>query len=201
MRLSRLVVAAAAVAMVLPAGLATAALADDASAGGGTSAAPQADNPPGPPSGMRGPGGPQLTDEQRTCMEGKGFARPQFQPGERPERPSREEMEKKRAERMAAAKECGLPERPPGMHRGPGGPGGPGGGHMRRSPLTEEQRSCMEGKGFGRPSGERGAAERPSREEMDKRRDDFKAAAEACGLPGRGAPREAHPQPPAGQRG
>jgi hypothetical protein len=81
-------------------------------------------------------------------------------------------MQKRWQDRMQAAKDCGVTGWPGGGHRF----GGP--------PMNDQQRSCMEQKGFGpmhhdmnRPD------QRPSREEMDKRRQDFQNAAKDCGLP------------------
>lgn len=95
----------------------------------------------------------------------------------------RDEMQKRSAERAEAAKACGLPERPQWGGGGPEGHGKGGPGHMqRRGPqVTDEQRACMEKKGFGRPSGER-PKERPTREEMAKKRSEFESAAKECGL-------------------
>ncbi|MGQ0465304.1 MAG: hypothetical protein ACT4QG_08275 [Sporichthyaceae bacterium] len=190
MRVSRLVVAVAAAAILLPAGMASMAMADDVPAPGGATSAPKEADPAQPPE-ARGHGPRGLTDEQRTCMEGKGFGKPDFKPGERPSREDlqkrREEFEKRREAKQAAAKECGLPERAQ-FHRGPGGPGGFGGhgGRMhRRGPqLTDEQRSCLQKEGFGKPEfkpGER-PKERPSREEMAQQRSQFEAAATKCGV-------------------
>jgi hypothetical protein len=210
MRVSRLVVVVAAAALALPAGMASMAMADDAPAGGAVSSTPSAEQKTSPDRPGK-PGG-WLTDEQRSCMEQKGFGKPKFTPGERPERPSREEMQKRREERMKpptreemqkrheemqkrrdemqkrraeraeAAKACGLPERPQ-WRGGPEGHGKGGPGHMqRRGPqVTDEQRACMEKKGFGRPNGER-PKERPTREEMAKKRSEFESAAKECGL-------------------
>jgi hypothetical protein len=114
------------------------------------------------------PGPPQLTDEQRACMAKKGFGPGMHHPGDQP--PSREDMQKRWKERMQAAKDCGVTGWPgPGRHWGP--------------PMNDQQRTCMEKQGFGpmhrdmkRPD------QRPSREEMDKRRQDFEQAAKNCGM-------------------
>ncbi len=83
--------------------------------------------------------GPQLTDQQRTCIEGK------IGKSESGSRPSPDKMK-------AAFESCGIQE----PQRGPGGPGGFG------ASLTEEQRNCLNGK-VAKP----GSGSRPSREQMD----------------------------------
>jgi hypothetical protein len=120
------------------------------------------------------PGPPQVTDEQRACMEKKGFGRPgERKPGDQP--PSREQMQKRWRDRMQAAKDCGITGFPgPGHHFG-----GP--------PMNDQQGKCMADKGFGPMHHEMGRPDqRPSREEMDKRRQAFGHAAKDCGLPGPG---------------
>lgn len=99
-------------------------------------------------------GRPQLTEDQKTCLEGKIG---KFGSGSRP---SPETMK-------SAFEACGI-ERPQGgsMH-GPRG-GGP--------QLTDEQRSCLDGK-IGAP----GSGTRPSREQME-------AAFSACGIQPPGGP-------------
>jgi hypothetical protein len=116
------------------------------------------------------PGPPQLTDDQRQCMEKKGFGPGMHHPGDKP--PSREDMQKHWQDRMQAAKDCGVT-------------GWPGGGHRWGPPMTDEQRSCMDKQGFG-PNMKR-PDQRPSRDEMQKRRQAFQDARKQCGLPDRGA--------------
>jgi len=71
---------------------------------------------------------PQLTAEQKTCLDGQGITRP-----EKGTRPTAEQ----RAAFKTAATACGieLPAR---------------GGH-RRSQLTAEQKTCLEGQGVTKP--------------------------------------------------
>lgn len=98
-------------------------------------------------------GRPQLTEDQKTCLEGKIG---KFGSGSRPT-----------PEAIKAAFEKCKIERPQGdsMH-------GPGGGPQ----LTDEQRSCLDGK-IGAP----GSGTRPSREQME-------AAFSACGIQPPGGP-------------
>jgi hypothetical protein len=111
---------------------------------------------------------PQLTDEQRACLEQAGVTKPAE--GQRPTDEQRETFK-------AAAEECGieLPAGRPG-HRGP--------------KLTDEQRACLEGQGAEKPA----KGERPT----DEQRAAFEAAAEECGidLPDRPADGEAGQQAP-----
>jgi hypothetical protein len=123
------------------------------------------------------PGPPQLTDEQRACMEKKGFGPNMHHPGDKPM--NREDMKKHWQDRMQAAKDCGVTGFPgPGRHFGP--------------PMTDAQQACMEKQGFGpmhRDMNRPDEHQRPSREEMDKRRQemdkrrqDFEKAAKNCGM-------------------
>jgi hypothetical protein len=117
------------------------------------------------------PGPPQVTDEQRACMEKKGFGRPgERKPGDQP--PSREDMQKRWQDRMQAAKDCGITGFPgPGRHFG-----GP--------PMNDQQKKCMADKGFEPGMHHKGdQGQRPSREEMQKRFQDFQNARKDCGLP------------------
>jgi hypothetical protein len=143
-----------------------------------------------PPPGQPGP--PGLTDQQRQCMEQKGFGPPgERKPGDQP--PSREDMQKRWHDRMQAAKDCGVTGFPGGGHRF----GGP--------PMNDQQRKCMADKGFApgmHHMGDQGR--RPSREDMEKRRQDFENARKDCGLPApqfRGGPGDHGPGGPMQQGG
>jgi hypothetical protein len=100
---------------------------------------------------------PQLTDEQRACLEQAGVTKPAE--GQQPTDEQREAFK-------TAAESCGI-ELPAG---GPGGPGGPGG----RPQLTDEQRECLDGQGIEKPV----KGERPT----DEQRAAFEAAAEQCSI-------------------
>jgi len=123
---------------------------------------------------------PQLTDEQKACLEQAGVTKPAE--GQRPTDEQREAFK-------AAAESCGI-ELPAG------GPGGPG---HRGPELTDEQRECIEGQGVEKPA----KGERPT----DEQRAAFEAAATECGidLPSRPQGGEAGQQAPqddgAGQDG
>jgi hypothetical protein len=84
--------------------------------------------------------GPQITDAQRSCLEGK-IGKPGFGT-----RPSPDQMK-------TAFESCGI-EAPQG------GPGSKF--HRHELNLTEEQRTCLEDK-IGKP----GSGSRPSREQLD----------------------------------
>ncbi|HEY2831277.1 MAG TPA: hypothetical protein VGJ14_02545 [Sporichthyaceae bacterium] len=115
------------------------------------------------------PGPSQLSDQQRECMAKKGFGPMQHHPGDQP--PGRDQMQKRWHDRMQAAKDCGVTGWPgPGRHWGP--------------PMNEQQKVCMEQKGFGPGMHRPDQNQRPSREQMDKRRQAFHDAAQACGLQG-----------------
>ncbi|MDR1027538.1 MAG: hypothetical protein LBL46_03935 [Rickettsiales bacterium] len=90
------------------------------------------------PGGKGGFGGPEMTDEQKACVEAAAcpkFEKPKFEPGQKPEPGKKPEM----TEEMKAARECQkkamescgvkMPERPDRPEGGfPGGPkGGPDG--------------------------------------------------------------------------
>ena len=98
---------------------------------------------------------PQLTDEQRACLEQAGVTKPAE--GQPPTDEQREAFK-------AAAESCGI-ELPAG------GPGGPG---HRGPQLTDEQRACLEQAGVTKP-----AEGQPPTEEQ---RAAFEAAAEQCGI-------------------
>jgi len=116
---------------------------------------------------------PQLTDEQRACLEQAGVTKPAE--GQRPTDEQREAFK-------TAAESCGI-ELPEG---GPGRPGGPGGPPQ----LTDEQRECLDGQGIEKPA----KGERPT----DEQRAAFEAAAEQCNidLPERAPGGEAGQQAP-----
>jgi hypothetical protein len=92
--------------------------------------------------------GPQMTDAQRACLEGK-----MGKPGAG-SRPSPDQMK-------TAFESCGIEAPQRGAGDGPGRPG---------PNLTDEQRTCLEGK-----IGEPGNGSRPSREKMN-------TAFSACGI-------------------
>ena len=94
----------------------------------------------------------QLTDEQKTCLEGQGVTKPEK--GTKPTDEQREAFK-------AAAESCGieLPAR---------------GNRPHRPKLTDEQKTCLEGQGVTKP--EKGT--KPTAEQ----REAFKAAAESCGI-------------------
>jgi hypothetical protein len=62
---------------------------------------------------------------------------------------------------------------------------GPGPGRHRGPPMNEQQRTCMEQKGFGPGMHRPDQQQRPGGREMDKRHQAFHEAAQACGLEGR----------------
>ena len=97
---------------------------------------------------------PQLTDEQKACLEQAGVTKPAE--GQRPTDEQREAFE-------AAAESCGI-DLPA---RGPGGPG-------HRPQLTDEQRQCLTDAGVEKPA----KGERPT----DEQRAAFEAAAAECNI-------------------
>jgi hypothetical protein len=111
--------------------------------------------------------GPDLTDEQRTCLEGQGITKPTGPP-----------TDEQRAAMRAAAEACGitLPAPPPAVSGATGAapqgmPGDPG----RRGPgarLTDAQRQCLADAGITRPTGP----------PTDEQRAAMRSAAEGCGI-------------------
>ncbi len=109
-----------------------------------------------PADGQRGPRHkPQLTDEQKACLEEAGVEKPAE--GQRPTEEQREQF-------RAAAEGCGI-ERPEPGARGPRG---------HRPELTDEQKACLEDAGVTKPA----EGQRPTEEQ----REQFRAAAEGCGI-------------------
>ncbi len=100
----------------------------------------------------------ELSDEQRACLEAQGLtARPQGRP-----------TVEQRKQFKAAAEACGLerPENTYGKHNWRNGKG-------NRPQLSSEQRECLADQGLtAKPQG------RPTAEQ----REQFKAAAETCGI-------------------
>lgn len=117
------------------------------------------------------PGPSQLSDQQRQCMEKKGYGRGVHHPGDQPM--NRDDMQKRWQQRMQDAKDCGVT-------------GWPGRGQHWGPPMNEQQRACMAQKGFGpgmhRPDRNN---QRPDRDQMEQRHKAFQDAAQACGLEGR----------------
>jgi len=134
------------------------------------------------------PGPPQLTDEQRACMEKKGFGPGMHSPSDPP--PSRDEMQKRWQDRMQAAKDCGVTGWP-----GPDRPFGP--------PMNDDQRSCMDKQGFHPQHRQLNhSGQQPGGDE--KRREAFEKAATECGMTPRGNQRRgwsAHHRGPIGPVG
>jgi hypothetical protein len=122
----------------------------------------QADNPPPLP------GLPGMHGQRGHCMQHKGLGPMQRPPGQKPG-----DTQQPPKDKPAGAKDCGF-----------GGFPGFGWHHWGR-PMTPEQRSCMEKRGFGpghhdmnRPD----RKQRPSRDERNQRRQDFQKAAKDCGV-------------------
>lgn len=97
---------------------------------------------------------PELTDEQKACLEENGATKPAE--GQKPTDEQREAFK-------AAAEKCGI-ELPA---RGEGG-------HPGRPQLTDEQRACLQEQGVEKPA----RGEKPT----DEQRAKFEAAAEECGV-------------------
>ena len=120
---------------------------------------------------------PNLTDEQKTCLEEAGIEKPaKDENGERVK-----PTEEQRTAFRAAAEACGieLPARP------------------NRPRLTDEQKACLEEAGIEKPAkDENGERVKPTEEQ----RTAFRAAAEACGieLPDRPPEGDAPADAPAG---
>ncbi len=114
-------------------------------------------------------GRPELTDEQKACLEENGITG-------RPDGVPTAEMREAFKE---AAETCGI-ELPGPMHRR---------GHHRgdRPELTDEQKACM---------AEAGISERPERPLSEDERAEFKSAADACGIELRASGPGAHCTPP-----
>jgi hypothetical protein len=102
---------------------------------------------------------PELTDEQKACLEEQGVEKPAADENGERVKPTEEQREKFKA----AAEACNieLPAHP---------------GHPK---LTDEQKTCLEGQGVEKPAkGEDGKRVKPTEEQRTK----FEAAAEACGI-------------------
>ena len=103
----------------------------------------------------------QLTDAQKTCLEGKGIVKPEPNADGTRVEPTDEQ----KAVFKAAAAECGieLPARGPGHHLN----------------LTDEQKACLTDQGIEKPArGEDGKRVKPT----DEQKAAFKAAAAECGI-------------------
>jgi hypothetical protein len=105
------------------------------------------------------PARPELTDEQKACLEEQGVEKPAADENGERVKPTEEQREKFKA----AAETCGI-ELP---------------AHPNRPKLTDEQKSCLEEQGIEKPAkGEDGKRVKPTEEQRAK----FEAAAEACGI-------------------
>jgi len=120
-----------------------------------------------PAEGGERPKKPELTDEQRACIEQQGVDLPDPEQNagdgndQNAERPRRTEAEHEAF--RAAAQACGV-ELP---------------AHHHRPRLTDEQRACLEQQGVEKPArDENGERLRPT----DEQRAAFEAAAETCGI-------------------
>jgi hypothetical protein len=119
----------------------------------------------------RGPK-PTLTDEQRQCLADQGVTLPE-RPAEGSDPSTRvRPTEEQRSAFRAAAEACGLPERP--HHR-----------HGARPALTDEQKQCLADQGVTLPDRPAAGSDPSTRvRPTEEQRSAFRAAAEACGLPG-----------------
>ena len=101
---------------------------------------------------------PQLTDEQKSCLEEQGVEKPEPNAdGERIE-----PTDEQRAAFRAAAEACGIELPAP-----------------RHPRLTDEQKSCLEEQGVEKPEPN---ADGERVEPTEEQRAAFRAAAEACGI-------------------
>jgi hypothetical protein len=143
-------------ALGLVATLAPAALAQDPGTTQDEAPAAEGDRPPRP----------ELTDEQKTCLEGQGVVKPEPDADGNRVKPTEEQ----RAAFTAAAEACGI-ELPAHGRGGPGGHRGPA--------LTDEQKACLEEQGIEKPAKDAdGNRVKPT----DEQKAAFEAAAEACGI-------------------
>ena len=133
----------------LVAGLAPAAFAQETDAQNGDGQSQEGRRPPRP----------ELTDEQKACLEEQGVEKPAADENGERVKPTEEQREQFKA----AAEACNI-ELP---------------AHHNRPKLTDEQKTCLEGQGIEKPAkGEDGKRVKPTEEQ----RAAFEAAAEACGI-------------------
>ena len=113
---------------------------------------------------------PQLTDEQKACLEEQGVEKPAAdENGDRVE-----PTDEQRAAFRAAAEACNI-DLPVGRH----------------PRLTDEQRTCLQVKGVEKPAAdENGERVKPT----DEQKAAFRAAAETCGIDLPDAPPSDSPQ-------
>jgi hypothetical protein len=137
-------------ALGLVAGLAPAALAQDS------------DTPTTDPPAAEGnrPKRPELTDEQKACLDAQGIEKPAKDADGNRAKPTDEQ----RAKFKAAAKACGLPARPDGP---------------KHPKLTDEQKACLDAQGIEKPAKD---ADGKRAKPTDEQRAKFEAAAKECGI-------------------